>query len=55
MLKGRDYVTPEDVHTVFADTVAHRLLLAPEAEAREITAVSLLQEILRKTPAPRLR
>ena len=55
MLKGRDYVTPEDVQTVFVDTVSHRLLLAPEAEARDVSAAKLLQEILRKTPAPRLR
>ena len=55
MLKGRDFVTPEDVQTVFVDTVSHRLLLAPEAEARDVTAAALLQDILRKTPAPRLR
>lgn len=55
MLKGRDYVTPEDIQTVFVDTVSHRLLLAPEAEAREISEPKLLQEILRRTPAPRLR
>ncbi len=55
MLKGRDYVLPEDVRTVFIDTVSHRLLLAPEAEAKEITAEPLLREILRKTPAPKLR
>lgn len=55
MLKGRDYVTPEDVQTVFADTVSHRLLLAPEAEARDVSEAKLLQTILRKTAAPRLR
>lgn len=55
MLKGRNYVTPEDIQTVFVDTVSHRLLLAPEAEAREISESKLLQEILRRTPAPRLR
>ena len=55
MLKGRDFVTPDDVQTVFVDTIAHRLLLAPEAEARQITESRLLQEILKKTPAPRLR
>ena len=55
MLKGRDYVTPEDVQTVFVDTISHRLLLAPEAEARDISAGKLLQDILRKTQAPRLR
>ena len=55
MLKGRDFVTPEDVKTVFIDTISHRLLLAPEAEARDISAGKLLQEILRKTAAPKLR
>ena len=55
MLKGRDFVTPEDVKTVFIDTISHRLLLAPEAEARDISAAKLLQEILRKTAAPRVR
>ncbi len=55
MLKGRDFVTPEDVQTVFVDTVSHRLLLAPEAEARDISAAQLLQSILRKTAAPKLR
>ena len=55
MLKGRDFVTPDDVQTVFVDTVAHRLLLAPEAEARQINEIRLLQEIMKKTPAPRLR
>jgi len=55
MLKGRDFVTPDDVQTVFVDTIAHRLLLAPEAEARQITENRLLQDILKKTPAPRLR
>lgn len=55
MLKGRDYVTPDDVQTVFVDAIAHRLLLAPEAEARRVTAAKLLQDILKKTPAPKLR
>ena len=55
MLKGRDFVTPEDAKTVFIDTISHRLLLAPEAEARDISAAKLLQEILRKTAAPRVR
>lgn len=54
MLKGRDYVIPEDVQTVFVDTITHRLLLAPEAEAREISAGELLQAILRRTSAPRI-
>ena len=53
-LNGRDYVVPEDVQAVFAQVIEHRLLLAPEAEAKGILANKLLQEILRKTSAPRL-
>ncbi len=55
MLKGRDYVTPEDVQTVFVDTISHRLLLAPEAEARDISAAKLLMDILQKSTPPKLR
>ena len=55
MLKGRDYVTPDDVQTVFVDTISHRLLLVPEAEAKQISGTSILQEILKKMPAPHLR
>ena len=31
LVRGRDYVIPEDVSELFRDTVAHRLLLAPGA------------------------
>ena len=54
-LNGRDYVVPEDVQTVFAETISHRLLLTPEADTQGIAGDKLLQEILRKTSAPRLR
>ena len=53
-LNGRDYVVSEDVQAVFAQVIEHRLLLAPEAEAKGVSANKLLQEILRKTSAPRL-
>lgn len=55
MLKGRDYVTPEDVQTVFVDTISHRLLLTPEAEARDISASGLLTDLLQKSAPPKLR
>lgn len=55
MLKGRDYVTPDDVQTVFPETVAHRLLLSAESEAKGIPPEQVLTELLRKTVPPRLR
>ena len=54
-LRGRDYVVPADVREVFVQTVAHRLILSPKAEAQGKTAEQLLREILDVTPAPRLR
>ena len=54
-LNGRDYVVPEDVQTVYCETVAHRLLLSPEAEVRGKTAEGILKEILEGTTAPTLR
>lgn len=54
-LHGRDYVIPGDVQTVFREVVAHRLLLTSDQEAKGTGASALLDEILRKTPAPKLK
>ena len=54
-LRGRDYVIPGDVREVFVNTVAHRLLLSPRAEAQGVTAEQILREILDTVPAPKLR
>ena len=54
-LRGRDYVIPEDVQEVFIQTVAHRLLLNPKAEAQSKAARQVLEEILRTVRMPKLR
>ncbi len=53
-LKGRDFVTPEDVQDVFSITLAHRLLLTAQAEAAGVSTTIVLQNILQKTAAPGL-
>jgi len=45
-LQGRDYVIPNDITPLFADTVAHRLVLRPGAENENITANKILYDIL---------
>lgn len=55
LLRRRDFVTPEDVQQVFVETISHRLLLTPEAEARGATAEQLLKALLRETASPHLR
>ena len=44
---------PGVFHLEYEQT-AHRLLLAPEAGARQITPEQLLDEILHQVPSPRL-
>ena len=54
-LRGRDYVIPRDVQEVFLRTVGHRLLLNTRAESSGITAEDVLEQILEKVPAPKVR
>ena len=52
LMNGRDYVLPEDVQTVFAGTVAHRLLLSADAQAQGQREEQLLTELLSQIRAP---
>ena len=54
-LRGRDYVVPKDVQEVFPYTVEHRLLLTAGAQSQGVSAFVVLQELLGKVPAPKLR
>lgn len=54
VLRERDYVIPEDVQAVYQDVCGHRLVMKPQAKIEGVTARSVLDEILRKTPAPAL-
>jgi MoxR-like ATPase len=47
---GRDYVLPDDIKTLVPLTLAHRIILTPEAELRGRTARLILQDLLEKTP-----
>ncbi len=49
-LRGRDYVTPDDLKTLVPLTLAHRIILRPESQLRGRTAESILAELLDRTP-----
>jgi MoxR-like ATPase len=52
-LEGRDHVRPEDVRSVFAECIAHRLCLRPVYELqRAELAPALVQAILQQVAAP---
>jgi MoxR-like ATPase len=47
-LKGRDYVTPDDVRAVVNDVFRHRILLSYEANAEGVTGDQVIQEIVKR-------
>jgi MoxR-like ATPase len=50
-LKGKDFVSPEDIHEVFGDVLRHRVLLSFEAEAAGVDPDSVLTRILELVPS----
>ena len=54
-LSGRDYVVPKDVQQVLICTVAHRLQVSPKADSQGMNARQVLQSIMDKVRAPKLR
>lgn len=51
-LAGRDYVTPEDIHTIAHDVLRHRVLLTYEAEAEGVSSDDFVDELLRLVALP---
>jgi MoxR-like ATPase len=51
-LKGRGYVTPQDVKTIGMDVLRHRVAITYEAEAEEKTSESIIQRIFDELPVP---
>jgi len=49
-LKGRDFVSPDDVQAVAADILRHRLILSFEAEANGVTPDRVIEELLTTVP-----
>ena len=52
LLKGRSYVTTDDVKLLAPYTLAHRLILSAEAHAKGKTASGVFSELLANVPVP---
>jgi len=52
-IKGRDFVTPEDIIEMAPHVLRHRIILAPEKEMEGITADDLIENILKAIEVPR--
>jgi MoxR-like ATPase len=51
-LRGRGFVTPEDIKAVGHDVLRHRLILSFEAEAESVTADQIVQRIFDAVEVP---
>ncbi len=50
--RGRDHVLPDDIKELAISVLAHRLLLAPDAQLRGTSIESVLSEVLTAVPIP---
>jgi MoxR-like ATPase len=52
-LRGRDYVSPDDVKALVPPTLRHRVILRPEAEIEGLDADSIFRRVLAQVEVPR--
>jgi MoxR-like ATPase len=52
VVKGRDYVIPEDVKAVAVAALAHRITVRPELWLQEVTGATVVRSVLETVPAP---
>lgn len=52
-IRGRDFVTPEDIQFVAVHVLNHRLILTPEAEMEGVRVEDVIDEIIKTIEVPR--
>ncbi len=52
-INGRDFVTPDDIRTLAAPVLGHRIVLRPEYEIEGATVEEAIAKILETVPVPR--
>jgi MoxR-like ATPase len=51
-LRGRTFVTPDDVKAIAVDVLRHRVLITYEAEAEEVTSEQIVKRVLEAIDSP---
>ncbi|MBT8357833.1 MAG: magnesium chelatase, partial [Desulfobacterales bacterium] len=52
-IKGRDFVTPDDIKAIAVPVLEHRLILRPEYEIEGLTIREVIENILKDIAVPR--
>ena len=51
-IRGRGYVTPEDIKAIGMDILRHRVILTYEAEAEEMTSEDIVKKVFDEIEVP---
>ena len=54
LLRGRDYVVPEDLQALAKDALRHRLVLTYQALAEEVSPETILDQVIAAVPVPQI-
>jgi MoxR-like ATPase len=54
VMRGRNYILPEDVHSLYLDCLRHRVILSYEALAADVRPDQVLNAILDAIPQPQV-
>lgn len=52
LIRGRDFVSPDEIKELAPLVLSHRLIMRPEATLRGATATSVVEQLLTHTPVP---
>ncbi|NLM19415.1 MAG: MoxR family ATPase [Clostridiaceae bacterium] len=52
LIKGRDYVRPDDVQALAIPVLSHRITLTPESRLKRITNDDVIYSVLKQVPVP---
>jgi MoxR-like ATPase len=52
-MRGRDFVTPDDIRFVVYPVVSHRVVLTPEREMEGLLVKDVIKEIIEQIEVPR--
>ena len=51
-IRGRNYVTPDDIKRIVAPILCHRLILKPESRLRKISATKIVDDLVSEIAVP---
>lgn len=52
LIKGRDYVRPDDVQALAVSVLAHRVTLTPESRLKRISSEDAIYSVIKQVPVP---